>query len=273
MAKMRGIKPETWTDDKFVTLTPLARLLFIGMWNYTCDNGHLDDSPMQLKMRVLPADDANITELLDELVTSGLVARGNGWIKVSNLTSHQRIDPRFIVFCDHCEDDPQATYSRDDKKPRKTPARSAHDVHPASARATATSARVEGRKEGEGEGRKAPSSPHSERTTCTDPTGPGSSATAEGECDDPSPSFEDFWELYPRKVSKGRARAAWARATKSATPAEILHGLTTTLPALRDVDERYRPHPATWLDDERWGDDPADELDPWAYLDGPEDAA
>lgn len=272
MAKMRGIKPETWTDDKFVTLTPLARLLFIGMWNYTCDNGHLDDSPMQLKMRVLPADDADVSGLLNELVTAGLIERRDGWLKVRNLTSHQRIDPRFIVFCDHCDEDPLATYSKDDKKPRKATARRAHDVHPKSARDSATSARVEGRNEGEGEGRKASPPPHAERTTCTTPTGPASSADAEGESA-PS-SFDDFWELYPRKVSKGRARAAWARATKDTTPAEILHGLTATLPALRDVDERYRPHPATWLDDERWGDNPAEDLDPWAHLDGPpEDAA
>ena len=113
--------------------------------------------------------------------------------------------------------------------------------------------------------RTSPDEPH--------PSGrPASSADAEGVSS--SSTFDDFWELYPRKVSKGRARTAWMRATKDTTPAEILHGLTATLPALRDVDERYRPHPATWLDDERWGDNPAEDLDPWAHLDGPpEDAA
>ena len=61
MPRIRTIKPEFWTDSKIVALTPHARLLFIGMWNFADDHGCVDDDPMQLKLRVLPADhvDAN----------------------------------------------------------------------------------------------------------------------------------------------------------------------------------------------------------------------
>lgn len=41
-----------------------ARLLFIGLWNFACDNGHLQDKPKQIKMRIFPGDDVNATELL-----------------------------------------------------------------------------------------------------------------------------------------------------------------------------------------------------------------
>jgi hypothetical protein len=100
MAKIRGIKPETWTDETFVELTPLARLLFIGMWNYACDNGHLEDRSKQLKMRLLPADDCNVAELIRELESHGRIVREEGWITVPTLREHQRIDKRWFATCE-----------------------------------------------------------------------------------------------------------------------------------------------------------------------------
>jgi hypothetical protein len=79
--------------------------MFIGMWNFACDNGHLDDSPMQLKMRILPIDNFNPGELLEELVSSGLVLRFDGFLKLPNLAQHQKVDKRFVTRCDHCEHD------------------------------------------------------------------------------------------------------------------------------------------------------------------------
>ena len=39
------IDPKFWTDDKIMDLEPLARLLFIGIWNFADDNGiHLNNS-------------------------------------------------------------------------------------------------------------------------------------------------------------------------------------------------------------------------------------
>jgi hypothetical protein len=67
MPKIRGIKPDYWTDEDIVDLSIPARLLFIGLWSYACDNGHLQDKPKQIKMRVLPGDDVNAAELLREL--------------------------------------------------------------------------------------------------------------------------------------------------------------------------------------------------------------
>lgn len=137
MAKSRMIRPETWTDDKFVSLSPLARLLFIGMWNFACDNGHLDDSALQLRMRILPADNCDISELLSEVLKQGMVIRKDGYLKVVNLPAQQPLDLRFLVFCDHCERDPERRYSRDDKKP----ARVTHAGHTSAPRVPPTSAR------------------------------------------------------------------------------------------------------------------------------------
>ena len=132
MAKIRGIKPETWTDDKFVQLSPLARLLFIGMWNLACDNGHVEDNAVQLKIRLLPMDSCKIPALVDEMVNTGQVERHEGYIKVIKLSEHQHIDMRWLSICEWCEKDPNTVYEPAQKKPRKTSAPSALVEQPAS---------------------------------------------------------------------------------------------------------------------------------------------
>lgn len=100
MPKIRGIKPETWTDENFVELSPHARLLFIGMWNYACDNGHLEDRSNQLKMRLLPADDVSCADLLRELEGRGRITRAGGYITIPRLREHQRTDKRWFQTCE-----------------------------------------------------------------------------------------------------------------------------------------------------------------------------
>ena len=147
MAKMRGIKPETFTDDKVLRLTPLARWLFVGMWTHACDNGHVEDNAVQLKVRILPMDACDVDSLVDELLTTGQVERHDGYLKVVKLSEHQRIDRRFLLFCEWCEHDEHTTFTPDDKTPRTTSTPRVHDVQPPSA----PSAHVD---EGEGEGEK-----------------------------------------------------------------------------------------------------------------------
>ncbi len=66
--------------------------------------------------------------------------------------------------------------------------------------------------------------------------------------------FADFWAAYPRRVGKGAALKAFAKAIASgASVAEIAAGLNRQRwPA----EERFIPHPATWLNQARWQDDP-----------------
>lgn len=100
MAKIRGIKPEYWTDEAIVELSRDARLLFIGMWNFACDNGHLADKPRQIKMRVLPADDVDVDSLLEELVAAERIVRAAGTITINRFAWHQRPHRRWWTTCD-----------------------------------------------------------------------------------------------------------------------------------------------------------------------------
>ena len=71
--------------------------------------------------------------------------------------------------------------------------------------------------------------------------------------------FDQFWKLYPRKIGKGQAEKAWAKAVaaRDGDPDEILMGLkvATSLDWLDMREEgRFCPHPATWLNGKRWLD-------------------
>ena len=99
MARIRSVKPEFWTDEKIVDLSPVAKLLYIGIWNFADDHGLLVDDPRRLKLQVLPADDIDAQELVNELVSVGLLTRvrsetGVDLLWVRSFAEHQKIDKR-----------------------------------------------------------------------------------------------------------------------------------------------------------------------------------
>lgn len=155
MPKIRALKPETWTDDKFVRLSPLARLLFMGMWTLACDNGHVEDNHVQLKIRLLPLDTCSIPDLLAEMIATGQVEQHDGYLKVTKLAEHQKPDLRFLALCEWCEHDECTTYTPDDKRPRTKGARSAHAERPASAQGVHADD-VDGDVDSDGDGDRKP---------------------------------------------------------------------------------------------------------------------
>ena len=75
MARIRSTHPEQWVDERFVTCSPLARLLAIAVRNFADDNGIFSWNPIKMKMLCLPADNCEMDELLDELLESGQIKR------------------------------------------------------------------------------------------------------------------------------------------------------------------------------------------------------
>lgn len=73
MARIRSVHPGIWTDEAFITVSPNARLLFIGIWNECDDQGAFRWNPVTLKVRLAPMDAVHIPDLLGELVSVNLV--------------------------------------------------------------------------------------------------------------------------------------------------------------------------------------------------------
>lgn len=67
--------------------------------------------------------------------------------------------------------------------------------------------------------------------------------------------FEEFWQLYPRKVGKGQARKAWLAATLKTKPSVIIAAAKQQSAHLIASGLKYCPHPSTWLNGERWEDE------------------
>jgi hypothetical protein len=66
---------------------------------------------------------------------------------------------------------------------------------------------------------------------------------------DEDPEFDAFWAAYPRKIDRKDALKAWGRAIKRAKPPTIMAGLAAYS---FSEEEKFRPHPATWLNNDRW---------------------
>ena len=67
--------------------------------------------------------------------------------------------------------------------------------------------------------------------------------------------FNDAWLAYPRKVGKGHAEKAWAKAIKKIDERQLCKLLSQYIDSLVGKDSKFIPHLSTWLNGERWHDD------------------
>jgi hypothetical protein len=81
--------------------------------------------------------------------------------------------------------------------------------------------------------------------------------------------FDQFWQLYPRKVGKAAARREYLKVCRSTDPAVIVAGLRRQLDAhaFREDEPQFIPHARTWLSHGRW-EDAIDQPPPGAGLTG-----
>lgn len=229
MARIRTIKPDFWTDGRIVKLSAFARLLYIGMWNFTlCDHGHVADDSFKLKLQILPMDDIDIDALLLELFEAGRVVRisdadGRTYLHVKRFEDHQKIDPRWKTRCPACAQqdslvpvETQASFGELPEAPEVSPS-------------------LPLGKEGMGRERKKTSSKPA--------------ASTDG--------FDAFWKDYPRKVGKEAAKKAFGRALKQTDLNTIMEGVVSLRMEVAGKDPKFTPHAATWLNAGRWDDEPA----------------
>lgn len=99
MARIRTIKPKFWDDVKLAKVSRDARLLFIGMWNFSDDMGVIIAEPIWLKSKIFPYDNIQIQQFekwIQELVKNGFISplsyKQDGFYYLPNLTRHQVIN-------------------------------------------------------------------------------------------------------------------------------------------------------------------------------------
>jgi len=79
MPRIRTIKPQFWIDEKLGELPRDARLLYIGLWNLSDDQGVFEWRPARIKAQLFPYDQdisgKDIGEWLDKLETAGKIKK------------------------------------------------------------------------------------------------------------------------------------------------------------------------------------------------------
>jgi len=82
--------------------------------------------------------------------------------------------------------------------------------------------------------------------------------------------FEQFWNLYPRKVGKLAAQRAWTKARPINGLTEVILGALAEHKKLEQwQNPRLIPHAQTWLHQRRWEDDVSGEPKALEFLEEP----
>ena len=74
----------------------------------------------------------------------------------------------------------------------------------------------------------------------------------------PFSDFDQFWELYPLKLAKQKAKTSFNKAIKGGVTAQvIIDGVLAFVEfeKHKGTETKYLPYPATWLNQKRWTDE------------------
>jgi hypothetical protein len=98
MARSRNLKPSFFTNEQLAECSPLARLLFAGLWTIADRAGKLHDRPRKIRAELFPYEAAPDADAwLSELAAVGLILRyevaGERYIKIPGFERHQKPHP------------------------------------------------------------------------------------------------------------------------------------------------------------------------------------
>lgn len=98
MARIRSIKPEFFLHDGLAALSPVHRLLFLGLWTLADREGRLEDRAKRVKAALFPYEDVDVDPMLWDLVEAGFIQRyeagGSDVISIPSFLKHQRPHPK-----------------------------------------------------------------------------------------------------------------------------------------------------------------------------------
>ncbi|RUP35572.1 MAG: hypothetical protein EKK45_00775 [Curvibacter sp.] len=225
MARIRTIKPEFFSSEDIVSLSPLARILYVALWCEADREGRLVWKPATFKLRYLPGDSCDVHALCDEILARGLVRLyGDGYALIPSFGAHQHINPRETSSqLPAPADDFQAPPVSGTRQPR------------VGTRETRESDAQGGR---EGKGKEGEND--ASRRASVEPSG-----------------FSRFWSTWPsndRKQAKGKCLEAW----KKAGAEKEVDSICAHVDHLKGSEEWQRqggqfiPAPLVYLNQRRW---------------------
>ena len=237
--RIRSTKPEFWKSRRIASVDWDARLVLKGLESYVDDNGVGVDDIELIVTDVFPRDMfaspretvARVSEAIRSLHQAGLVHRyevnGDRLLYISFWEEVQRIDkpgkgrnPR-----------PDGTFDYKESAIRESVASPPETLAPGT----------------EEQGNRGTG----EQGTNTRSPAPPSSVR------DPGPDrFDEFWEAYPRKVGKQKARGKFAAACKRVDAQTVIDGARRLAADPNLPEAQFIPHPTTWLEGDRWDDPP-----------------
>ncbi|MBM3621810.1 MAG: hypothetical protein FJX20_14085 [Alphaproteobacteria bacterium] len=101
MARDRTLPTDFWTWEAVIDCSMMARLLFLGLWNFADDHGVQPLRPRTIRMQVFPGDaidEETVRALIEELVARRLVrifaVEGQEYLSVIHWEQVQRVGRR-----------------------------------------------------------------------------------------------------------------------------------------------------------------------------------
>jgi len=230
VARIRTIKPDFFRhvglyEAEIETELPL-RVAFAGLWTSADREGRFIWEPRTLKLDALPYDEVDFSRVLDALLTRGFVVRyeinGKVYGCIPSWDKHQSINNKELASV----------------LPEMTPESILEPLSTREARVNDASITPLFPDQGEGKGREG--NMHASMTR----------------------AFENFWEAYPKKKSKGDAEKAWKTLKPNEHLADTILQAVQRAKTSREWAEsggKFIPYPASWLRDKGWldGDAPS----------------
>jgi hypothetical protein len=272
VARIRTIKPETFTSESIAALSLAARWTFVGLWTYVDDEGRAKDNSKIIRGAIWPNDEETVSSRdvenqLNELDESDMVCRytgddGGKYLHVVNFRKHQvinrasksRIPPCPFHDAEHTKQvntlPPQGAATDSSAMPQTETPEDSDMTHVRLSELSVPDLGSRNRDLGSGTGNG-----HPPDAMTPEPL----PRAALAEPPPPKPGFDDFWPLWPRKVKKADAQRAWEKAVgkKHADPVVIVEACAAYAArcGATGQDPNFIPYPATWLNGEQWNDD------------------
>ena len=229
--RRRMITPSFYSDDKIMELSDRAKLMFIGLWNFSDDSGIHKNNIKVIKAEIFPGESEKADKFqkyLDELLSIGLleISKCKGFLKVRNWNLYQTINRptpskyEGIEFGDFSStkegltEDSVNTHGglTDDSLPKEVKLSNLKEVKRSKAQISNS--------------------------------------------DETEFSFESFYSLYPVKKSKQVAKQRFNKLSKP-DKVKCIEGLNKYLLYWQKTDTglEYIPHPSTFISQRRFEDE------------------